>query len=109
MECDHILAFKMTQVAMWVDVVGEIKRRYATPMPMYEQLQAGKSGLVFHQGDGSGGSGLTLTPANGNYSSLFVWLHGLGDTPFSWYGAYISTSDAKSAADFMVNIHSKHS
>ena len=68
---------------MWVDVVGEIKRRFARQEPIARITQPG---LVFLQGDGCGGSGLTLTPANGNYSSLFIWLHGLGDTPFSWYG-----------------------
>ena len=75
---------------MWVDVIGEIKRRYAQCAPQNSRLQAlaRNGGLVFSQGDGSGGSGLTLSPSDGEYSSLFVWLHGLGDTPFSWYGAF---------------------
>jgi hypothetical protein len=69
---------------MWVDVVGEIKRRFLRKPTT--GLPASQPALVFQQGDGCGGTGLTLTPANGNYSSLFIWLHGLGDTPFSWYG-----------------------
>ena len=75
---------------MWVDVIGEIQRRFVGKPAMCSRIM--QSALMFQQGDGCGGNGLTLTPANGSYSSLFVWLHGLGDTPFSWYGRQLSSN-----------------
>lgn len=34
--------------------------------------------------DGYGGRGMTLLPHNGAYTSLVVFLHGLGDTADGW-------------------------
>ena len=45
---------------------------------------AAGGGIVFEQGDGHGGDGLTIRPVGRPYTSVVVWLHGLGDTPYSW-------------------------
>ena len=43
--------------------------------------------LEAKSGDGLGGDGIVLAPASGAYSSVVVWLHGLGDSAMGWYQA----------------------
>lgn len=37
--------------------------------------------------DSIGGPGITLTPADGSYENVLIWMHGLGDTAAGWAGA----------------------
>ena len=37
------------------------------------------------KGDGLGGEGIVIKPASGEYSSVVLWMHGLGDSAMGWY------------------------
>ncbi|CAM9717548.1 unnamed protein product, partial [Choristocarpus tenellus] len=43
--------------------------------------------LKGEKGDGIGGDGIILTPKDGEYDKVVIWLHGLGDTAQGWYSA----------------------
>ena len=36
------------------------------------------------RGDGIGGEGIVITPHGGQYDSVVIWMHGLGDTAMGW-------------------------
>ena len=44
--------------------------------------------LVRSEGDSIGGAGVVLTPSDGQYSNVLIFMHGLGDTATGWEGMF---------------------
>ena len=40
--------------------------------------------FIASQGDGNGGDGIVMTPSSGDYDSVVIFMHGLGDTAMGW-------------------------
>lgn len=59
-------------------------RGAAAPIRPARDVRAWASGGNGLGGDGLGGDGIVLMPAEGQYDSVVVFLHGLGDTAAGW-------------------------
>lgn len=50
-------------------------------------MSPGVANWAVSEHDGNGGKGVTLSPAEGGYNNVVIWLHGLGDTADGWADA----------------------